>query len=265
MGRSTNNSISMSKEGYKVYIGNLSSNCKKQDLELFFKGYGYLTDILIKQGFGFVQFENYRDANDAVYDLDGKNFMEKKVRVEHVRQPRRVRPRGHSRYGPPIRTNYRVIVKNLSPRISWQDLKDIMRKAGNVTYCEVDKDRKNEGVVEFATRRDMERAIYMFKDYNLNGRRIWIYEDKKGSREAYSRSRSHKKRSISPSMSERSRSESSHHSKGSKRSLSRDDSNDRDSKKARWLKSKSSLEECQNDCIDKRISIVTVKLSLLQL
>ena len=187
----------MSRTGCRVYIGNLSPSCIKQDLEQFFKGYGHLTDILIKQGYGFVEFENYRDADDAVYDLDGRNFMEKKVRVEHVRQPRRGRPRVHSRYGPPIRTNHRVIVKNLSSEVSWQDLKDLMRKAGDVTYVDVHKDRRNEGVVEFASRRDMERAIYMFNDYNINGRRIWISEDRKIYRETYSRSRSYRSRSHS--------------------------------------------------------------------
>ena len=189
----------MSRAGCRVYIGNLSSSCIKQDLEQFFKGYGHLTEIFIKQGYGFVEFENYRDADDAVYDLDGRNLMEKKVRVEHVRQPRRGRPRYHSRYGPPIRTNYRVIVKNLSSGFSWQDLKDLLRKAGDVTYADVHKDRRNEGVVEFASRRDMERAIYMFNDYNLNGRRIWISEDRKICRKTYSRSRSYRSRSHSRS------------------------------------------------------------------
>ena len=31
--------------------------------------------------------------------------------------------RAISKYGPPTRTNYRVLVKNLSTRVSWQDLK----------------------------------------------------------------------------------------------------------------------------------------------
>ena len=189
----------MSRTGCKVYIGNLSSSCIKQDLEQFFKGYGHLTEIFIKQGYGFVEFENYRDADDAVYDLDGRNLMEKKVRVEHIRQPRRGRPRDHGRYGPPVRTNYRVIVKNLSPGVSWQDLKDLMRKAGDVTYADVCKDRRNEGVVEFASWRDMERTIDKFNDYNLSGRRIWIYEDRKIYREAYSHSLSHRSRSQSRS------------------------------------------------------------------
>ena len=288
----------MSRAGCRVYIGNLSSNCIKQDLEQLFKGYGHLNDIFITQGYGFVEFENYRDADDAVYDLDGRNFMEKKVRVKHVRQPRRGRPRDHSRYGPPIRTNHRVIVKNLSSGVSWQDLKDLLRRAGDVTYADVHKERRNEGVVEFASRRDMERAIYMFNDYNLNGRRIWISEDRKIYRETYSRSRSYRSRSYSrtsrttqsrnssssrrenmnssksgfrsrsrsggrkdvrsrskshskgsntPPTAGRSLSQSTQHSKGSsplsKASLSRDNSNEKDSMKAIGIKSKSSLEE----------------------
>merc|ERR1719228_2303098 len=60
-----------------------------------------------------------------------------------------------------------------------EDLKDLMRKAGDVTYADAHKDRRNEGVVEFASRRDMERAMEKFDDYDLNGRRIKIYEEKR--------------------------------------------------------------------------------------
>ena len=49
------------------------------------------------------------------------------------------------KYGPPTRTDYRVVVENLSTRVSWQDLKDLMRKAGDVTYADAHKDRRNEG------------------------------------------------------------------------------------------------------------------------
>merc|ERR1712130_1010755 len=96
------------------------------------------------------------------------------------------------KYGPPTRTDYRVLVENLSTRVSWQDLKDLMRKAGDVTYADAHKQRRNEGTVEFASRRDMERAIDKFDDYDLNGRRIKLVEDKnkKSSRRGRSRSRS---------------------------------------------------------------------------
>ena len=212
----------MSRVGCRIYIENLSSSCREKDPERFFKGYGHLTDILIKQGYGFVDFEDYHDADDAVYDLDGKNLMGEKVRVEHVRQPRRGRSRDHGRYGPPIRTNYRIIVENLSTRVSWRDLKDLMRKAGDVTYADAHKDRQNEGVVKFASRRDMERAIDKFDDYNLNGRRIWIYEDRKRSR-SQSRSRSSRTTQSRKFRSYRSRSRSGKkkNSKSGSRSRSR--------------------------------------------
>ena len=49
------------------------------------------------------------------------------------------------RYGPPVRTKYRVIVENLSSRVSWQDLKDYLREAGEVTYADAHRHRRNEG------------------------------------------------------------------------------------------------------------------------
>ena len=49
------------------------------------------------------------------------------------------------KYGPPTRTNYRVIVENLSSRVSWQDLKDLMRRVADVSYANAHNDRRNEG------------------------------------------------------------------------------------------------------------------------
>ena len=46
----------------------------------FFKKFGKPNDFLIKAGFGFVEFDDYRDADDAVYELNGKvcNVSQKK-------------------------------------------------------------------------------------------------------------------------------------------------------------------------------------------
>lgn len=40
--------------GTRVYVGRLSYDCRERDLERFFKGYGRIREILIKNGFGFV-------------------------------------------------------------------------------------------------------------------------------------------------------------------------------------------------------------------
>jgi len=117
--------------GCRVYIGNMPSGVRERDLERFFKKYGKPNDFLIKQGFGFVEFDDHRDADDAVYDLNGKELLGQRVSVEHARGTRRdrspARRRGDSnkapwldKYGPPTRTDYRVLVENLSTRVSWQ-------------------------------------------------------------------------------------------------------------------------------------------------
>ncbi|KAH1017071.1 hypothetical protein HUJ05_007790, partial [Dendroctonus ponderosae] len=189
--------------GSRVYIGGLPYGTNERDLERFFRGYGRMREVTIKSGYGFVEFDDYRDADDAVYELNGKRIMGERVTVERARGTPRGRDRwgdsgsssssrgrdrdrnsGRDRYGPPTRTAHRVIVENLSSRVSWQDLKDYMRQAGEVTYADAHREHKNEGVVEFASRSDMKNAVEKLDDTELNGRRIKVVEDKGGRRQA---------------------------------------------------------------------------------
>ncbi|XP_045503899.1 serine-arginine protein 55 isoform X8 [Colias croceus] len=230
--------------GSRVYVGGLPFGVRERDLEKFFKGFGRIRDILIKNGYGFVEFEDYRDADDAVYELNGKELLGERVSVERARgvprgsdrwggrdgkaPPRARAPRSSQptsdynyRYGPPTRTEYRLIVENLSSRISWQDLKDYMRQAGEVTYADAHKQHRNEGVVEFATHSDMRAAIEKLDGTELNGRRIRLVEDRRSSRRR-SRSSSSRSRSRSrPRRGSRSRSRSRRSSRSRSRSKSR--------------------------------------------
>jgi len=71
--------------GTRVYIGGLPYRVKERDIERFFRGYGKLREVLIKNGYGFVEFEDYRDADDAVYELNGKELCGERVSIEHAR------------------------------------------------------------------------------------------------------------------------------------------------------------------------------------
>ncbi|KAK8778811.1 hypothetical protein V5799_019849 [Amblyomma americanum] len=180
----------------RVFVGRLNYEVRERDLERFFRGYGRIEDIVLKNGFGFVDFDNHRDAEDAVRDLNGKRLLGERVTVELARGMRRGPPdhdRGPRRFGPPTRTNYQLLVENLSTSVSWQDLKDFMRQAGDVTYTDAHKLRRHEGVVEFASYADMKNALRSLDNVSLEGRKIRLVETKRllrRSSRSSSRSRS---------------------------------------------------------------------------
>ncbi|KXJ75433.1 hypothetical protein RP20_CCG011738 [Aedes albopictus] len=176
--------------GSRVYIGKLPIDTRERDIERFFEGFGRINEILLRGSYGFVEFEDYRDAEDAIYERHGAKLQGQKVVVEATRKPPRS---GGPRFrpGPPVRTNHRLIVKNLSTRVDWRQLKDYMRKAGQITFADAHRDQQNEGLVEFETRHDMKRALKMFDDTELNGRYIRLVEERGRSRSrSSSRSRS---------------------------------------------------------------------------
>ncbi|XP_077989197.1 serine/arginine-rich splicing factor 6-like isoform X2 [Glandiceps talaboti] len=250
--------------GTRIYIGRLSYQAREKDVERFFRGFGRLREVNLKNGFGFVEFDDPRDADDAVYELNGKELCNERVIIEHARGPirREYRERdrydsrdsrppyrrrgGVDKYGPPTRTENRLIVDNLSSRCSWQDLKDYMRQAGEVTFADAHKQHKNEGIVEFATYGDMKNALEKLDGTEINGRKITLIEDKPRKRRSRSprspsrsrsrsdsRSRSRSPRSRSRSRSPRSRSRSrskSPKSRSRSRSRSRSKSHSRSSR-----------------------------------
>ncbi len=102
------------------------------------------------------------------------------------------------------RTDYGVVITNLPRGCSWQDLKDFMRKAGDVVFTDVD--RNGEGVVDFGNRADMENAIRTlddteFKNYSESSYIRVKAANKKRDRSDDARDRGRDKRSPSRSRS----------------------------------------------------------------
>ncbi|CAG9862319.1 unnamed protein product [Phyllotreta striolata] len=69
----------------KVYVGDLGSSASKQEIEDAFKYYGPLRNVWVARnppGFAFVEFEDPRDAEDAIRGLDGRTICGRRARVE---------------------------------------------------------------------------------------------------------------------------------------------------------------------------------------
>ena len=82
----------------------------------------------------------------------------------------------------------RLYVHNLAWRVSWQDLKDHFRQAGEVVRSEIFTQgpggrSKGCGIVEMASVDDAANAVEKLVDSELHGRRILIREDRQAGRE----------------------------------------------------------------------------------
>ncbi|KAF9278718.1 serine arginine-rich splicing factor [Mortierella alpina] len=158
-----------------VYVGHLSRGASKKDVEDLLSPYGRVDRVTIKDGYGFVQFDNVRDAKEAVYELNGTSFMSERLVVEHARYSERKQENGRGdRYAPIKRTGHRLIVENLAHGVSWQDVKDLMRHAGKVLFADLSKDFDDQAVVEFASEDDMRYALKSLDGEELRGKPITL-------------------------------------------------------------------------------------------
>jgi arginine/serine-rich splicing factor 7 len=67
----------------KLYVGHLPFNVSKRELDDLFGRYGPLSNIEIKHGgYAFIQYENPRDAEDAVRALHNYMLEGKRLTVE---------------------------------------------------------------------------------------------------------------------------------------------------------------------------------------
>jgi len=181
------------------------------------------------------EFEDPRDAKDALA-LDGTRLEGCRIAVEYSHGSKRDRedsrggggfkerdygrdrdlrggyrdrgndfnrgPRGRSsRFSPPKNTEYRIIVENLPPGCSWQDLKDHFRSIGDVCFADVRRDREGRemGIIEFKYYDDMKLAVKKLDRSRMRGYSIDVINDYSGRSRTPSKSPSPKRTSRSPS------------------------------------------------------------------
>jgi RNA recognition motif-containing protein len=195
---SANNSSSSDAQSRRVYVGNLSWDVTWQELKEHMRSAGEVVfaEIITEnngrsKGCGIVHYATEAEAQQAISTL---LHTELKGRTIFVREDREGNPGGSSGHAGgsgkgqnyPGNTNASVYVWNLSYDTSWQDLKDHMRKAGNVDQATILTDDDGSsigcGVVVYQKHQDAQRAIRELQDSELNGRPLKLREDRVGGR-----------------------------------------------------------------------------------
>jgi len=167
--------------GPRLYIGNLHHRTDRRYLEDIFRDFGRVNRVDVKNGYGFIEFEDERDAADARADMDGRDIDGSRVTVEWAKGTPRGRDNPRRGGRPPPRDGNRIILEDIPNRMSWQDLKDEMRKFGDVMYADVFTERGMKGgVVEFRHREDMHAAIDELDDRDFHGHRVRVFPESGG-------------------------------------------------------------------------------------
>ncbi|KAM0040261.1 putative RNA recognition motif domain, nucleotide-binding alpha-beta plait domain superfamily [Helianthus debilis subsp. tardiflorus] len=170
----------MSRSSRTLYVGNLPGDIREREVEDLFYKYGPIAHIELKvpprpPGYAFVEFEEARDADDTIRGRDGYDFDGHKLRGELAhggrgsssykdRYSSHSSGRGGRGGGVSRRSDYRVLVTGLPPSASWQDLKDHMRRAGDVCFSQVFREGSGTtGIVDYTNYDDMKYAV---KEYD---------------------------------------------------------------------------------------------------
>ena len=195
-----NSTISSNPESQsrRVYVGNLSWDVTWSDLKDHMKTVGDVVraDVICEhngrsKGCGIVEFETEEGAQEAIETL---THTELRGRMIFVREDREgsgsegkgghaLRRIGAGSANPNQTSNNSVYVWNLSYDVSWQDLKDHMRKAGNVDQATILTGNDGStsigcGIVVYQSARDAARALRELQESDLKGRPVRLREDK---------------------------------------------------------------------------------------
>ncbi|GFZ04589.1 similar to SERINE-ARGININE PROTEIN 30 [Actinidia rufa] len=183
----------MSRSSRTLYVGNLPGDIREREVEDIFYKYGPILHIDLKipprpPGYAFVEFEEARDAEDAIRGRDGYDYDGHRLRSLHMEDV----DIHHQLIGTVV---YSKGGGGGSGRGGgFQDaliIVDHMRRAGDVCFSQVFRDaRGTTGIVDYTSYDDMKYAIRKLDDSefrNAFARGIVRVREYKSSR---SRSRS---------------------------------------------------------------------------
>jgi RNA recognition motif-containing protein len=177
-------------QGRRVYVGNLSWAVDSKDLNDFMKQAGEVVhaEIMVdphsgrSKGCGVVEFANEEDAQNAITNLCSTELKGRTIFVREDRENlNKVAGGGSVSGGQRLMNNPSVFVSDIHPMCSWQDLKDHMRKAGNVDSATIFSNQggeTNSGIVVYQRPQDAARAIRELQGTELHRMLLSVREDR---------------------------------------------------------------------------------------
>lgn len=169
----------------RVYVGNLHFEVTWHQLKDFMREAGQVVHVDVlklpngrSKGCGVVEYRHPEEAKRAIHIMNKVEFMGRPVFVREDREYENAGPPRDPRDAP---ENCRLHVSNLPYNASWQDMKDLFRKAGRVLHTDIHTDEgsrrpNGNGTVIVDDPRTARAAIELLDGYEWQGRRIEVRE-----------------------------------------------------------------------------------------
>ena len=165
----------------RVFVGGLPGDVRQRELDDLFYNYrpGDIKIMYPKQGnnktYAFVDFRNFRDADDACYYRNGVRFGGSRISVEIAKGERRDKQDRKVITTSKKRTEHGVVVTGLSQCssvVKWMDLKDFFPGA---TFADIiTSDSDGSGIVEFADASSAKEAVSSKNNTEFKGATIGV-------------------------------------------------------------------------------------------
>ncbi|CAO3615753.1 unnamed protein product [Mucor hiemalis] len=169
----------------RVYVGNLHFEVTWHQLKDFMREAGQVVHVDVmklpngrSKGCGVVEYRHPEEAKRAIHIMNKVEFLGRPVFVREDREYENTGPPKDPRDAP---ENCRLHVSNLPFNASWQDMKDLFRKAGRVLHTDIHTDEgsrrpNGNGTVIVDDPRTARAAIELLDGYEWQGRRIKVRE-----------------------------------------------------------------------------------------
>ncbi|XP_061079296.1 polyadenylate-binding protein 1-like [Conger conger] len=164
-----------------IFVGNLEKSIDNQALYNMFSRFGNILSCKVvacsdggSKGHGFVHFETLEAAENAISEMSGKLFNNRKVFVEHFKSHQeRVNETGDKE-----KDFTNIYIKNIAKDMNAKRLKETFGKYGPTVSVRVVTDNygnsKGIGFVSYQRHRDAKRAVDNMNGTEINGRRIYV-------------------------------------------------------------------------------------------
>lgn len=160
-----------SKKTFPLYVGDLGENITEDCLKKKFSEIGPISSVRICNSnsggslrYGYVNFENQKDADRALDELNYTRLLDSEIRIMHSF-------RNQQNKNNSLGTN--VFFSNLPDNLSTREFYEMFKNKGDILSCKLNKE-KNIGFVMFKSRRVAVTVVDEYNGAKLKDKEIFV-------------------------------------------------------------------------------------------